>query len=163
MTSRLEQELRLSRPIASLEAEALLNIRRTSYVLSQDCNELLKQEDLSQAQFNALRILRGAGECGCACRSVGERMLARVPDVTRLLDRLEKRGLVERARDCADRRIVTVRISDAGRELLARLDEPMSTTVCNQLNHLSQDQLRQLIDLLEAARAPNAASGDATV
>ncbi|MCD0170849.1 MarR family transcriptional regulator, partial [Deinococcus sp. 23YEL01] len=88
--------------------------------------ELLRDYDLSGPQFNVLRILRGAGEQGLTCSEIGGRLLVHDPDVTRLLDRLQKAGLVRRDRDRPDRRVVATRLTDQGRALLARIDQPIS-------------------------------------
>src|SRR5580704_13128626 len=97
---------------------------RTADVLGRRLIGVLKDEELSQNQYNVLRILRGAAE-GLACGEIGERMITRDPDITRLLDRLEKRELIERWRDASDRRVVLAKISPAGLKLLARMDEPV--------------------------------------
>ncbi|HSI32115.1 MAG TPA: MarR family transcriptional regulator, partial [Tepidisphaeraceae bacterium] len=87
-----------------------------------------------------------------ACREIGERLITRDPDITRLLDRLESRGLITRGRDEKDRRVIAIRITEAGLELLANLDEPVKQMHKKQLGHLSQTQLQQLLELLEQAR-----------
>jgi DNA-binding MarR family transcriptional regulator len=107
---------------------------------------------LSLTQYNVLRILRGAGEQGLCCRELAERMITRDPDVTRLLDRLERRGLLARSRDSKDRRIITLRISAAGRRVLKDLDTPVAKHHRKQLSHMGQGALRKLVELLEAAR-----------
>src|SRR5579862_7012318 len=99
MGGRLRAEIKQTRPFESLEAEAVLNVQRTADLFFRATSEALKSADLSPTQYNALRILRGAGKEGLACNEVGERMVARDPDITRLLDRLEDRGLVQRERD----------------------------------------------------------------
>ena len=114
--------------------------------------QLLKAEDLSSTQYNVLRILRGAPE-GLACGEIGNRMITRDPDITRLLDRLEKRGLVSRCRETKDRRMVLTRITDKGLELLARLDEPVQEAHRAQLGHLGREGLQSLVDLVRRARS----------
>src|SRR5262245_60916712 len=98
MSGRLAAEIKQTKPFASLEAEAILNLHRTASILMQVEAEALKPHGLSLTQYNALRILRGAGSAGLACQEIAERMIARDPDITRLLDRLEKRKLIARAR-----------------------------------------------------------------
>jgi DNA-binding MarR family transcriptional regulator len=152
MTGRIQQELKQSRPMGSVEQEAFLNLLRTSNALMAGLSELLKGFELTQTQYNVLRILRGAGEKGLTAGEVGERMITRDPDVTRLLDRLEKRDLVERWRSGEDRRVVHTRITPAGRALIAPLDAPVAELHVRQLRHVGAERLGVLIELLEAAR-----------
>lgn len=135
----------------SPEEAAFLDLVRTADLLTRNVIHLLKTADLSSNQYNVLRILRGAQE-GLTCGEVGDRMITRDPDITRLVDRLEKRGLVARDRDAKDRRIVLVRITPEGLKLLAQLDEPVQEAHHRQLGHLGRTRLRQLAALLEAAR-----------
>ena len=150
--TRLQTEIKQSRPFRSLEEEVYLNLLRTADALFRRQEGLLKRVELSPAQYNVLRILRGAEPEGLACKEIAERMLTRDPDVTRLLDRLEKRGLVRRSRDRRDRRVIVVRISKSGLRLLTDLDQPVSELSREDLKHLGNDKLRQLIRLLETAR-----------
>jgi DNA-binding MarR family transcriptional regulator len=152
MTGRLRDEIQQQRPFQSLEQEALLNVLRTADVLTQRIAAVLKPFKLSLSQYNVLRILRGAGPDGLACQEVAERMISRDPDITRLLDRLEARGLVTRTRDQKDRRIVTVRLAPEGQRLLEALDTPITEVDRQPLQHLGEQRLRMLIQLLEAAR-----------
>ena len=115
MTGRLKAELKQKRPFVNMEQEAFLNIQRTADALMRGLEELLKPSGLTQTQYNVLRILRGAKPDGLLCRELSERMVTRDPDITRLLDRLERRGLISRLRDRKDRRALTVRITAAGR------------------------------------------------
>ena len=140
------------RPIGSAEESAFLELMRTADLLSRPVAQLLKAEDLSSTQYNVLRILRGAPE-GLACGEIGNRMITRDPDITRLLDRLEKRGLVSRCRETKDRRMVLTRITDKGLELLARLDEPVQEAHRAQLGHLGREGLQALVDLVRRARS----------
>ena len=100
---------------------------------------------LSHTQYNVLRILRGAGEQGLCCREVAERMITRDPDITRLLDRLERRGLLARSRDSQDRRVITVRITAAGQKLLKDLDGPMGEYNRNLLSHMDKERPPQAV------------------
>jgi len=152
MVGRLQQEIQQTKPFASVEQEVFLNLQRTAEVLLQGLVERLKPAGLSPSQYNVLRILRGAGREGLACRQVSERMVTRDPDMTRLLDRLEERGLVSRSRQPGDRRVVKTRITAAGQRLLKQLDQPIAALHEQQLGHLKDKHLRDLVDLLERAR-----------
>ena len=114
---------------------------------------VLKARNLSPTQYNVLRILRGAGAGdGLPCGEIADRMITRDPDITRLLDRMEKRHLVSRCRDDRDRRVVYARITASGTQLLAELDPVIDEAHREQLGHLGQEKLKQLVDLLEQAR-----------
>src|SRR5512141_140154 len=152
MTGKLKDEIRQTRPFSSLEQEAMLSIARTDAVLSYSIIEALKPFDITPTQFNVLRILRGAGSNGLCREDIRERLIAQVPDVTRLLDRLEQAGLVGRARDAKDRRLVTTRITEAGLKLLKEMDAPVAEAHKKQLSHLTKSELRSLIGLLEKVR-----------
>jgi DNA-binding MarR family transcriptional regulator len=134
------------------EEAAYLDLLRTTDMLSRGLIPVLKAEDLSSTQYNVLRILRGAPE-GLPCGEIGNRMITKDPDITRLLDRLEKRGLISRSRDAKDRRTVTARITTAGLKLLGRLDEPVQAAHRKQLGHLGRNRLRALTELLQVSRA----------
>ena len=121
--------------------------------MTRKAEALLKPTGLSGAQYNILRILRGAGEDGLACREIGDRLISRDPDLTRLLDRLDSRGLIARSREIKDRRVVKTRITADGLRILHDLDEPVQSLHRKQLQRLSEKQLRQLLFLLEQARA----------
>src|SRR5688500_17638952 len=146
------RDIKKTKPFDALEQEAMLNLARTWDVLSGEmAAAVFKPARLSAAQYNVLRILRGAGE-QLACGEIAGRMIARDPDMTRLLDRLEKRKLVSRCRQQTDRRVVAVRITDAGLELLAELDPQVMAAHRKQLGHMNEQELKQLIALLEKAR-----------
>lgn len=153
MAGRIERELKQTRPLASLEEAAYLNVLRTASVLSKRVADLLREHRLTPTQYNVLRILRGAGARGLTAGDVGERMITRDPDVTRLLDRLERRGLVERWRCSEDRRVIWTRITDAGREAVDPLDAPVDELLRAQLRHLGPERLATLVELLEEARS----------
>jgi len=125
---------------------------RTCDLLSRGPAQRLKIEDLSATQYNVLRILLGTPE-GLRGGEIASSMITRDPDITRLLDRLEKRGLISRSRDKKDRRTVIARITPGGRTLLARLDEPVQEIHRKQLGHLGRNGLGALAELLRAARA----------
>jgi DNA-binding MarR family transcriptional regulator len=152
MSRRLREEIQQQKPFESLEQEAVLNVLHTADVLLQRITAVLKPFKLSHSQYNVLRILRGAGPEGLACREIGERMITRDPDITRLLDRLEARGLLTRTRDQKDRRVITARITSEGRRLLEALDQPIGEVDRQPLQHLGEQRLRTLIQLLELAR-----------
>ncbi len=139
---------------AEPEHETFLALVRLSTSFSQDVAELLKARGLSAPQFNVLRILRGAGEAGLTCGEVAARLITKDSDITRLLDRLEKQGLVSRAREHDDRRIVITRITPRGKKALAELDEPIAALHKSQLGHLGARKLQALLRLLEEASAP---------
>ena len=123
MSPALRDELRQTRPFQSLEQEAYLNLLRTSAVLTDAFEQVLKPVGITPQQFNVLRILRGAEPDGLCRNELRDRMLTRMPDVTRLLDRMEEAGLIARARDTVDRRLVTTRITPEGLRLLDRMEE----------------------------------------
>jgi DNA-binding MarR family transcriptional regulator len=149
MTGKLQMAIRQTRPFPSLETEAFLNLQRSADALMRGLAELLKRADVSPAQYNILRILRGAGRDGLSCGEIGGRMVTRDPDITRLLDRLERRGLISRARQRSDRRVVRVRITAEGAGLINPLDGPVKELHRQQLGQLGERRLRTLIRLLE--------------
>jgi len=155
MTSRLRQEIKQKQPFESPEQLAYLNVQRTASVLGRGLSEVLRRSGVTRTQYNALRILRGA-DGPLTCSEVGERMIARDPDVTRLLDRLEEKELVRRERSTEDRRVVVSEITEAGRELVDDLDEPVARVHEKQLGHLSEEKLGTLAALLEEAREGSA-------
>ena len=151
-----ERTTKSHRASRSLEQEAYLSLQRTADLLGRGAEEAIKGSGLSGTQYNVLRILRGAGPSGLSCGEVAERMLTRDPDITRLLDRLEKRVLVVRARESKDRRINTVRIAPKGLRILAGLDGPMAEFHRRQLGHLGEQRLRLMMSLLNTARVTSA-------
>jgi len=134
------------------EEDAFLDLLRTCDLLSRAPAQLLKAEDLSSTQYNVLRILRGTPE-GLPCGEIASRMITRDPDITRLLDRLEKRGLISRCRETKDRRMVMVRITAQGLKILANLDEPVRESHRRQLGHLGKGRLQELAELLGQVRS----------
>jgi DNA-binding MarR family transcriptional regulator len=152
MASDLRTDIKQRRPFDSAEQEAHLNIERTAAVLSHGFADALKEHGITPTQYNVLRILRGAGKDGLCRNEVRDRMVAQVPDVTRLLDRLEDAGLIERERSTEDRRQVGTRITSKGLQLLSELDAPVAEIHRRQLGHLSASQLKTLADLLTLAR-----------
>ena len=139
------------RRVGCPEEAAFLDLLRSTDMLSRGLVHILKAEDLSSTQYNVLRILRGAAD-GLPCGEIASRMITRDPDITRLLDRLEKRELISRSRETRDRRTVIARITPDGLKLLARLDGPVEEGHRKQLGHLGRERLRALTELLSAAR-----------
>lgn len=152
MTHELLSEIQQTRPFKSLEQEAFLNIVRTASVLQDSFDQVLKPAGITSAQYNVLRILQGAEPDGLCRNEVRDRMLTRMPDMTRLLDRMETAGLVSRTRDSDDRRVVTTRISAKGSRLLEKLDSAVAGEHQRRLNHLTKTQLKTLVELLSAVR-----------
>ena len=150
--SRLQEELKQSKPFATLEQEALLSIERTAAILSHGVADALRRYGITPTQYNVLRILRGAGEQGLCRNEVRDRLVAQVPDVTRLLDRMVEMGLVDRERAVDDRRMVFTRITRKGIQLLGRIDEPVARLYTRQLGHLGAAKLRTLVRLLAEVR-----------
>lgn len=165
-TEGLAREVGKRQPFTCLEQEVMLNLIRTHETLIEAFDRLFKQHKVSQPLYNILRILRGtyvnAGvedpesptDCGVPIQRIGEQMLTREPDMTRLIDRLEKLGFVRRNRCPEDRRVVLVVITQAGLELLERLDQPVMDLHRSQFGHVPRELLSQLNELLYLARHP---------
>src|ERR1700687_4270716 len=134
------------------EEALFLDLLRTTDMLARGLVALLKTEEVSANQYNVLRILRGSPD-GLPCGEIASRMITRDPDITRLLDRLEKRGLISRCRETKDRRMVMARITPHALKLLARLDEPVQAAHRKQLGHLGRGRLRALTELLYFSRS----------
>lgn len=154
MPTDLLAELHQRKPFSSLAQEAHLNVGRTQALLQEGLEQVLKPYGLSGTQYNVLRILRGADPRGLCRNEVRDRLLSRMPDVTRLLDRMEEAGLVTRERDTADRRLVTTRLTERGRMLVDDLDAPVAEEHERRLGHLGAERLRELVRLLTLARHP---------
>lgn len=133
------------------EEDAFVSLWRTADLLSRNVEKILKAADISPNQYNVLRILRGSPQ-GLTCNEIAKRMITRDPDITRLLDRLEKRTLISRCRETKDRRMVLTRISPQGLHLLHDLDVPVTELHRGQLGHMGREGLRSLMSLLESAR-----------
>jgi DNA-binding MarR family transcriptional regulator len=153
MSGRLSEEIKQTKPFTSLEAEAILNLQRTADQFTRVLAEALKRMDVSPTQYNALRILQGAGKGGRSCSEIAERMVTHDPDITRLIDRLERRGWVQRIRSDEDRRVVRVRITPKGSKAIADLAPMLSGLERRLLGHFGPERLKLLIDLLEDARS----------
>lgn len=136
-----------------LRQEAFISLARTETALRDGLDRVLGGRGLSLAQYNVLRILRGAGHGGLCRNEIGERLITRMPDVTRLLDRMEAAGLVSRVRSAEDRRLVTTTLTQQGRTLVDDLDAEVARVHQEQLGHMSDADLRTLVDLLNHARS----------
>lgn len=154
MTATLRDEIKQTKPFKSLYEEADLNIVRTAFVLIDAFEATIKRFGITSTQYNVLRILRGAGEKGLCRNEVRDRLLNRMPDATRLLDRMERNGLISRAREAEDRRLVTTRLTRKGRELVDELDPIVARQHKSRLGHMSEKQLTTLNALLTQARHP---------
>ena len=122
-------------------------------ILGGEAEQVVKTGGLTGAQYNVLRILRGAGPEGLACRDIGERMISRDPDITRLLDRMEKRGLITRERQSNDRRVVKTFVTASGLQILKTLDQPVRELHKKQFQHLSPKKLGALAAMLAELQA----------
>ena len=157
----LKDEIKKKKPFDNPAEEAYLNLLRTATVLAADFERLFKDAGLSEPQYNVLRILRGAGAdgVGLPCLDIASRMITRVPDITRLVDRLEAAGYVERARTSEDRRVVLVKITKKGLEAIAPLDGPLTEVHKRQMGHMSRRELEELSRLLVKARKAEGEAG----
>ena len=155
---KLKNEIKQKRPFSSVQEEVILALLRTADQVAVPMNEVLRQVNLSSSQYNVLRILRGSAGEALPCGEVSERMIRRDPDLTRLLDRLEARGLVTRSRGTDDRRVVRASITEDGLALLASLDQSIEESVRQALAHVPVARLRLLLDILEEARGTEAGS-----
>ena len=150
--TKLQDEIKQTKPFESPEDEAFVSVLRTAGAFQWREAELLKPYEITLPQYNVLRILRGAEPEGLICREIGERMITRDPDVTKLLDRLESRGLVSRERQEKDRRVIVARVTPEGLRLVGEIDAPVLKLTEELLGHLGERKLRTLIRLLEKAR-----------
>jgi DNA-binding MarR family transcriptional regulator len=146
-------ELKVTKPFTSAAQEVMLTLARTAAVIEHRFEEVLREHDVTATQFNVLRMLRGAGADGLCRNEIGERMVRRVPDVTRLLDRLEACQFIVRERIGEDRRFVTTRITKEGLALLTRVDPSVRAFEEEAVRHMSQKRLDALIDQLNELRS----------
>ncbi len=154
MGDQLKAELKQRKPFSSLAEEALLNLERTADRFRRALQQKLKPHGITMTQYNALRILRGALPQGLPCAELGQRLVSSDPDITRLLDRLAREGLVQRKRAAEDKRVVLTQITDQGMALLYRVVPLLDKEVQASLAHLPAPRLHLLFDLLEEARQP---------
>jgi DNA-binding MarR family transcriptional regulator len=152
MKRHLQEEIQQTKPFASLEEEVHIQIVVTAQVANRVLAEALKPSGLSPSQFNVLRILRGARPGALPAGRIAERMVNHDPDLTRLLDRLEASGLVQKARDSSDRRVVNAKITKAGLERVEGASKSVSQAIRTSLASIEPRKLEQLADLLELAR-----------
>ena len=152
MGTGLREELRQRKPFTGLEQEAQLSVVRTASLLLDAFEQMLRPSGITATQYNVLRILRGAEPEGLCRNELRDRMLTRMPDVTRLLDRMEDAKLVSRNRDSEDRRQVYTRITPKGLRLLDEVEDEVSAEHMRRFHHLGKAQLKTLIDLLKAVR-----------
>jgi len=143
---------------ASLETRVFVALLRAAERLSQDAEQLVKEQGLTGTQYNVLRILRGSEPAGLPCKGISDRMISHDPDMTRLLDRMEKRGLITRERQFDDRRVVKTRITSEGLDILRKLDAPVQDLHRRQFRNISGDRLKVLAAALEEIlqKAPEA-------
>lgn len=150
--SQLARELKQARPFRSAVQEAVVGIARTAAVLELQVADVLRPFGITPTQFNVLRILRGAGEDGLPRCEVQGRLVAPVADTTRLLDRLERMGLVTRARNTDDRRVVTSRITPKGAALVEKASVAIREFEDDKLGQVSDARLKSLIGVLDEIR-----------
>lgn len=153
MPANVRSQIRQTKPFSTPEAEAFVTLLRVSYELETELADALRRYDVTRPQYNVLRILRGAGERGLASGDIGARMVTHDSDITRLIDRMESRGLVKRERSAEDRRVVTVVLSAQGRSLVDSLDEPVRQLHERQFARLSKAELKTLVAILEKTHA----------
>ena len=152
MPPTLRDEIKQRKPFRSLEQEAQLSVVRTSAMLVDAFERMLKPYGITATQYNVLRILRGAEPDGLCRNDLRDRMITRMPDVTRLLDRMEESDLIDRSRETNDRRMVMTRITAKGRRLLDELEDPVAREHERAFAALTKEQMRTLIGQLAAVR-----------
>jgi DNA-binding MarR family transcriptional regulator len=154
--SQLQKEIKQQKPFASIRHEALLSILHTADAIRRRTARLLEPYDITAQQYNVLRILRGAGDAGLPTLEIANRMVEQAPGITRMIDRLEAKGWVERERGGSDRRQVVCRIAAKGLDLLAQLDEPAKASGDGGTGSATDDELAELIRVLDEIRAASA-------
>lgn len=154
-TSPLQREIRQAKPFRSRSQQVVVALLRTADLVRRGLGRVLEPYGITPQQYNVLRILRGAGERGLPTLEIGERMIEQAPGITRLLDRLEAKGLVRRERCPQDRRQVLCWLSPAGSELVERLDEPIDGEDAEAVAMLDPEDQDRLLRLLDAVRARN--------
>ena len=151
-TLAIRDEIRQTRPFPSAPQEVLCTLLRTADLVGRFVDDLIEENGITGQQYNVLRILRGAGECGLPTLDIAERMIEQTPGITRLIDRLEEKGLASRERCATDRRQVFCRIGAAGLALLERLDEPVTHAAAEAFGGLERAEVGQLMGLLDRIR-----------
>jgi DNA-binding MarR family transcriptional regulator len=152
MTPTLQEEIRQSKPFASLQQEVLLNIARTAAVLGHRMEQLFRPFGLTPTQYNVLRIIAGAGPEGISQCDIASRLVAETPDVPRLLKRTETAGLIRRSPSSTDKRVLRVHVTSAGSRLLQQIASQVDTMTAEFFPHLTAKELRALNELLNASR-----------
>jgi DNA-binding MarR family transcriptional regulator len=152
MATRLQDEIKQTKPFERPSDEALLSILRTATVLEHGSNEILKPHGITLTQYNVLRILRGAGARGLCGREIAERLISRVPDVSRLLDRMEEMELLSKERDSGDRRHITARITPRGRRVLDKATPELAEFGRARVERLSAQAVEALVEGLATIR-----------
>jgi DNA-binding MarR family transcriptional regulator len=153
MPSRLQAELKQTKPFPTRQSEAALGLLRTAAIVEHAEQEALRPFGITGTQYNVLRILRGAGDTGLCGREVGERMITRVPDVPRLLERMEEAGLIRRERDADDRRHVIARITPHGLRVVDEVTPVLVEVEARFFGHLEEDAIDALVSALDAVRS----------
>jgi DNA-binding MarR family transcriptional regulator len=153
MPSQLQAELKQTKPFPRRSSEAMLSVLRTAALLEHQLNEVLRPYGITELQYNVLRILRGAGPDGWCGREISERLVSKVPDVSRLLDRIEGMQLIRRERDAGDRRHVTARITPKGLRVLDDTTVTLEAFERERFGHLGAERLQQIIDGLAEVRS----------
>jgi MarR family transcriptional regulator, organic hydroperoxide resistance regulator len=149
----IAEDIKQGKPFSSLEQEVYLSLQRTADELQSRVSAVLKTFGVSTAQYNVLRILRGAGASGLRCSEIGERMITREPDITRLLDRMAKAGWITQSRDTSDRRVVMTRITPLALKLLKEMDKPVTEFSGTLMSNMGEKKLRTLVSLLDELRS----------
>lgn len=152
MSSRLQAEIKQSKPFPHPSSEALVSVLRTAALLEHQLNEVFRPHGITELQYNVLRILRGAGPDGLCGREISARLISMVPDVSRLLDRMEGMQLLRRERDASDRRHVTARITPKGLRLLDETGATLDAFERERFGHFDAERLQQIIDGLADLR-----------
>ncbi|MGL1933417.1 MAG: MarR family transcriptional regulator [Fibrobacterales bacterium] len=148
----IEEELRQTQPLRSVGESLILNVVKTADLLKGYMDSVLKSYDLSQTQFNILRICKGSRGKGITCSEISDRLLTKVPDVTRLLDRMEKKGLLYRKRCTADRRVIWVFISDSGEKIITKASQMVDKNIDAVTLPLGNEGVLAAIAVLENLR-----------
>jgi MarR family transcriptional regulator, organic hydroperoxide resistance regulator len=152
MSTRIQDEIQQTKPFSSVASEAHVALLRTADLVARSLAEALKPFGISGTQYNVLRILRGAGPHGLPCGAIGERMITQDPDITRLLDRMEKAGWIERTRDSRDRRVVITRLTKQGKKLTDEVEAPLAEIERQRMKRVGEKHLRELVRLLDDFR-----------
>ena len=159
MGSKLQDEIKQVKPFADVRQETWLNLQRTAALLTHFFEQKLRPYGLSPTQYNVLRILRGAGDAGLCQYEIGARLVAQVPDVPRILARMEKSGLVQRVRASEDRRMVMASLTGPGQALVGEMDEAVAAMMDGVFDAMSVAEMERLNELLVIARAPKRCGG----